>query len=72
MSTTTATTRTPQPFAVQMKNFFGLKEGQASVSGPGSFISELKALDDKDKAEFTAMLNEAGYPVKPAETKATA
>lgn len=49
----------PKAFATQMKNFFGYKQDQKLPD----FMAELKALDDKDKADFTEMLNEAGYPV---------
>ena len=66
----------PAPFAVQAKNFFGLKPGQKAVGagehGVPSFMDELKALDANDKAEFTDMLNAAGYPVKAKDEPATA
>lgn len=45
-------------YAAAMKDFFGLKEGQ-TLSG---FMIELKALSEKDKADFREMLvKQAGY-----------
>lgn len=38
-------------FAVAMKQFFGLKDGQTT----GDFMKELKELDEKDRADFKEM-----------------
>jgi hypothetical protein len=55
-----------KPFNVQMKAFFGLKEGQNAAG----FLAELKEITLQDKREFCQMLNQAGYPTEaPAQPK---
>lgn len=46
-------------FAVAMKDFFGLKEGQNS----SGFMQEIKALDAADRAYFKAGLEQNGYEI---------
>jgi hypothetical protein len=58
-------------FAAAMKHYFGLKPGQM-LTGPDGFMAELKALDQKDRDDFSVMLRGAGYeltekPAPPAE-----
>lgn len=43
-----------------MKVYFGLLPGQKLRN----FLAEIQALTDKDRIEFTAMLNDAGFPVE--------
>lgn len=50
---------TPNTFAAQMKNYFGFRPGDKVAD----FMKEIKALDENDRAQFTEMLNGAGYPV---------
>jgi len=50
-------------FVMQMLNFFGRKDGQ-TVTG---FKAEINELTEKDRADFTQMLNDAGFPVQPAK-----
>lgn len=47
-------------FAVAMKHFFGFREGERTAE----FMLELKALTDKDRADFKDMLEGAGYVIK--------
>jgi hypothetical protein len=44
-----------------MKAYFGLKTGQSITE----FAAELKEISAKDKLEFCAMLNQAGFPTDP-------
>jgi hypothetical protein len=46
-------------FVAAMRDYFGLKPGQA----PASFLQEMKALTDNDKAWFRAELPKVGYEI---------
>lgn len=61
------TTIAPLPtFLVAMKNYFGYKPSEGSPNGSASeFMQELKGLNDDDRAEFSRMLTEAGFPHQP-------
>ena len=46
-------------FVAAMKDYFGYKTGQT----PTSFMQEMKALTDEDKAWFRANLPSVGYEI---------
>jgi hypothetical protein len=47
-------------FAAAMKDYFGFREGHATVGG---FMAELRALTDEDKAELRKLLPTVGYEI---------
>jgi hypothetical protein len=51
-------------FSARCKMFFGMLEGQTLTT----FMAELKALTDTDKAEFVAAFNKAGLPTLPPKS----
>ena len=55
-------------FASAMKEYFGLKDGE-TTSG---FMAEMKALTEKDKNDFRAMLPSVGYEIVTTMTPAVA
>ena len=56
-STSTAEVE-PLGFVVRCMRFFGKKDGQSTKE----FGAEVKALSNKDRAEFIEMFNAAGMP----------
>ncbi len=52
-------TSQPKSFVAAMKDYFGFQPGQTF----GGFIAEVRALNDADKAYFTAELTRVGYTV---------